>query len=249
MKKALLIGCDYEGTSNELKGCSNDVYMMRKLLSEMDYKTDLLCDDKERSLNDVKCVPTSKNIINEIEHFCSLDNLTNRFFHYSGHGSSIVDREGDEKDRRDEVIIPVDNTYISDDQLNQQFGKLPENAKACFLFDACHSGSILDLKYTMDSNGEDVLDNQRDHIKCDVIMISGCMDNQTSADAWIERDFRGAMTSSFLDTNKKYGMDITVKDFIGHMRTYLKSKGYPQIPQLSYSKPGACNNLMSCYLI
>lgn len=280
IKNSLLIGCDYEGSPNELKGCSNDVYMVRELLNTMNYKSSLLCDDKERNLHDVIDIPTSINIIKQIEIFCdfSIDkNIKSRrkirklkrekkslFFHYSGHGSSIFDRNGDEKDRKDEIIIPVckpgeQQTFITDDQLNQYFSKISENTTICCLFDACFSGTVLDLKYTLGPNGEDLLDNDKDLIKCDIIMISGCTDAQTSADAWISEemndgsgrrrgDFNGAMTASFLDTFKKFGTNIAVKEFIEHMREYLKKGGYVQIPQLSYSKPGACNKLMSHYI-
>jgi hypothetical protein len=51
-------------------------------------------------------------------------------FHFSGHGSQIRDRDGDElKDQLDEIICPHDmdwnGTYIVDDDLKAVFSKLP----------------------------------------------------------------------------------------------------------------------------
>jgi hypothetical protein len=40
------------------------------------------------------------------------------FFSYSGHGSQVVDKNGDETDSRDEVILPLDFNVITDDELN-----------------------------------------------------------------------------------------------------------------------------------
>ena len=66
-------------------------------------------------------------------------------------------------------------------------------------------------------------------------MISGCMDNQTSADAYINSKYQGAMTWSFLDTvNKK--PNLTWIELITTMRSSLKTSTYQQIPQLSSGK-------------
>ena len=50
-------------------------------------------------------------------------------FHFSGHGSQIRDRDGDElKDQLDEIVCPHDmdwdGTYIVDDDLNAVFSKI-----------------------------------------------------------------------------------------------------------------------------
>ena len=51
-------------------------------------------------------------------------------FHFSGHGSQIRDRNGDElKDKLDEILCPHDmdwdGTYIVDDELRKIFSGLP----------------------------------------------------------------------------------------------------------------------------
>jgi hypothetical protein len=46
------------------------------------------------------------------------------FFHYSGHGSQVVDHSGDEEDGLDETICPVDFKsagQIIDDEVNYKY--------------------------------------------------------------------------------------------------------------------------------
>ena len=63
-----------------------------------------------------------------------------------------------------------------------------------------------------------------------VIMISGCSDTQTSADASINQRFNGAMTWSFLEC---VAPDICWRDLLKNMRSALKSRGFSQLPQMS----------------
>lgn len=61
------------------------------------------------------------------------------------------------------------------------------------------------------------------------------MDNQTSADAYINSKYQGAMTWSFLDTVNKTP-NLTWIELITTMRSSLKTSTYQQIPQLSSGK-------------
>ncbi|CAM9709421.1 unnamed protein product, partial [Choristocarpus tenellus] len=73
------------------------------------------------------------------------------FMHYSGHGGSMADDNGDEADNKDETIVPVDYTsagQIRDDEvLKELVASLPEGVTLTVVMDCCHSGSILDLPY------------------------------------------------------------------------------------------------------
>lgn len=239
---ALLIGCDYEGTSSELRGCSRDVVDTREYLVEKGYITTVLCDDE--SVKNVVCKPEYKNFIEHVEKFCSLES-SKFFFHYSGHGSHTKDNSGDEKDNKDELIVCTDHVFVSDDILNKLFNKL--NSVGIFLIDACHSGTILDFKYTYDFITGEHQENNNDN-NFDAILISGCKDNQTSADAYLNGTYRGAMTTSFLHVLKNYGIDITLKEFVNEMRKYLINKKFSQIPQLSYTRSESYKRKMSDFI-
>jgi hypothetical protein len=152
------------------------------------------------------------------------------FFHFSGHGTNTVDRNRDELDGRDEMICPCDFKMISDDELNKIIHlHLKPNVSLFALFDSCFSGTVLDLKYNFAPN---VINPRVPETKSNVIMISGCRDNQTSSDTVINNQWCGAMTNAFLTCVNAPSLNVLVSN----MRTYLKNNRYSQIPQLSSGK-------------
>lgn len=66
----------------------------------------------------------------------------------------------------------------------------------------------------------------------DAILIAGCEENQTSADAWINRQYRGAMTYSLAKTLHEAHYDITYRDLITKMNRFMDRFKYTQNPQL-----------------
>lgn len=142
-KKALLVGInDYQGIS-DLRGCINDVTNMRDIL-----KTYLRFTNGDiRVLVDNRA--TKANIISRLEYMVSKAKSGDFLvFHFSGHGSQIRDRDGDElKDHMDELICPYDmnwdGTFITDDTLNNIFTKLPKGVLLEVFLDSCHSGTGL----------------------------------------------------------------------------------------------------------
>ena len=70
-------------------------------------------------------------------------------------------------------------------------------------------------------------------------MISGCKDNQTSADYYNRntRKYAGALTTSFLESIKKSNYNnITFYKLINDMRIYLSKNNFTQTPQISSNK-------------
>jgi hypothetical protein len=65
-------------------------------------------------------------------------------------------------------------------------------------------------------------------------MLSGCQDDQTSADT-VGADKRpcGALTWALLDTWKAYGTAIKMKYILWDVRKFLRTRGYTQNPQLT----------------
>jgi len=234
-KNALLIGCNYIGTEYELSGCINDVEnIQNKLKSQYGFNNILIMSDNTSKK------PTKVNILDEIKKLLTNANSGDKLFLlFSGHGTTMKDTNRDEKDGLDEMFVPLDFNYISDDEIKTFINNyLKKNVTLFALFDCCHSGTILDLRYQyFDSEN---YDNSTENTKetetiGNVIMISGCMDNQTSADAYINSTYQGAMAWSFLDTVNK-NPNLSWKDLITTMRTSLKASKYEQIPQLSSGK-------------
>jgi hypothetical protein len=234
-KNALLIGCNYIGTQNELSGCINDVEnIQNKLRTQYGFNSIVIMTDNTSKK------PTKVNILDEIKVLLNNSKSGDKLFlGFSGHGTYTKDTNGDEKDGLDEMFVPLDFNCISDDEIKICINNnLKKDVTLFALFDCCHSGTILDLRYQyFDSEN---YDNSNENLKetetiGNLIMLSGCMDNQTSADAYINSKYQGAMTWSFLDTvNKK--PKITWIELITTMRSSLKTSTYQQIPQLSSGK-------------
>jgi len=71
----------------------------------------------------------------------------------------------------------------------------------------------------------------------DVILISGCQDDQTSADAFISGESTGAMSHALIMVIDEHGNDITIEKLVVEMRNHIKAKNYSQVPQLSALRP------------
>lgn len=185
-KRALLIGINYVGQQGELKGCHNDVVMMKQYIETQGYTSDsdsmkVLMDDGNHDM------PTMANILNAFQWFTDgVEAGDSLFFHYSGdaflptscrvrsrasrlsivdlpfsgHGGSVRDENGDEKDGKDETLIPVDyqeRGQLTDDViLSQLVLEVPRDATLTVVIDACHSGTVLDLPYTLIANSSNM---------------------------------------------------------------------------------------------
>lgn len=158
-KKALFIGINYFGSKGELRGCINDVKAISQwVTTNYSFEPDhvhFLTDDQQ----DPNKKPTKKNILQQLSWLVdgakAGDSL---FLHYSGHGGTAVDTDGDEQDGHDETIIPLDYEtagQITDDELHSVLcAKVPAGAQLTAIFDSCHSGSVLDLPFTYTVNGQ-----------------------------------------------------------------------------------------------
>ena len=72
--------------------------------------------------------------------------------------------------------------------------------------------------------------------KADVVMFSGCRDEQTSADATLEGRATGAMTYALINSLNQHGHTQSFVDLLKHIRENLHGK-FTQVPQLSCGKP------------
>ncbi|KAL1697145.1 caspase domain-containing protein [Schizophyllum commune] len=158
-KKALCIGINYVGQKGELKGCINDARNIQRFLcANYGYKQDdivMLTDDASNP----RQIPTRDNIIAAMQWLVrGAQPNDSLFFHYSGHGGSTKDLDGDEADGYDEVIYPIDYEnagHLVDDLMHDIMVKpLPAGCRLTAIFDSCHSGSALDLPYVYSTEGK-----------------------------------------------------------------------------------------------
>ena len=230
-KKALLIGINYTGTKNELFGCINDVNGIKERITQQGFTTINAITD----LTSTK--PTRVTILKEFTNLLvnsqSGDLL---FFMYSGHGYYTLDRNGDEQDGYDELIVTSDLQGITDDEFKTLIQQnLKKDVTLFAMFDCCFSGSILDLRYQYlnSMNYDNYTENNKDNnTNGNVFMISGCTDEQTSADTVINNKACGAMTWSLLESLKQQ-KKLSWRELVKSMRDLLKTSNFDQIPQFT----------------
>ena len=248
-KCALVIGINYTGIQGaELNGCITDTNRISNfLVDRCNYNNENI----EIITDDTLLKPTKQNIINSIKNFVQKikdNNIKEAWFSYSGHGSYLNNNSvGDEVDYQDEALVPLDfynSGLIRDDDLYNLLVKMIP--KDCYLFcivDACHSGTSLDLPYVYRTDTG--LEKHRDENDLgNIIKISGCRDTQTSADAYINGKYQGALTFSFLKTMDELDYNFTSKQLVSKVKNYLNLNGYPQIPTLSLSNKSLLNELL-----
>lgn len=243
--KALLVGINYVGTSNELRGCANDIEDVKILLTQNGFAREAITLVSDAH-PEARIAPSRKNILAQLTGLVKGSKEGDLLvFHYSGHGTQERDSllGGDEIDRKDEVICPASGGFIKDDELKKILTELPKGVRLLALMDCCHSGSILDL------TGINTNSNERlSAIKIQngfAAMISGCKDDEVSADALVGKEYQGAMTSAFMAmVNERYKsfqsvLDICFSNSVKRMTTFrnnmwdwLDRNKYPQRPNV-----------------
>lgn len=247
MKKALCVGINYYNTpSNKLNGCIDDVINIKNVLIDAyGYSTQNITVLRDDIVNNPTYLPTRANILSNLKSLVdSSAGCDEIWFHYSGHGSQIADKNGDEVSKLDQVIVPMDFPsfgFITDDELYN----IIINAKCKFilLFDSCNSGTVCDLPYTFEyKNYNSYVSHSISNIQIqnqNIFMISGCKDNQTSADAYSGEymEYIGVFTNAFIAAlrmhNHSAGLLVVYRDTCD----YIIQNGYSQTPLLSSSNP------------
>jgi hypothetical protein len=68
------------------------------------------------------------------------------------------------------------------------------------------------------------------------VLITGCRDTQTSADAFINSRFNGALTYGLVEAIRATRGDLTYRDLHQRASTIIKKKRFEQVPQLEGRK-------------
>ena len=254
VKKALSVGINnYANPRNNLRGCINDSIMIREMLiKHYGFKREniqLLMDEKA----------TQSNIIEELENLVvgaqAGDILV---FHYSGHGSQVPDINNNEDDGFDEIICPYDmdwNNPFTDDKINEII-KINKEVNLTMIMDCCHSGSVnrgifnpgvtpIDSKFlppptALIPNDTELkqlkkrtFHSQKDNYS---ILLSGCRDNQSSMDAWIDGDYHGAFTFYLNECLRTNNWKLRMGELHEQLVKTLSFHNYDQRPVLSGPK-------------
>lgn len=249
-RMAVCVGINnYPGTSNDLRGCVNDAKNWHSILKNK-YKFSNIQLLLDRTATHAKVLQALRKMINKAKKGDSL------VFTYSGHGTSVVDRSGDEADGRDEALCLYDKLLI-DDEVRSLMNSIPKGVKFTVISDSCHSGTVTRLQMSNDQLEEEYLKARYMPPKDDAeamlisnlpvkkrvfseknmseILVTGCKNTEYSYDAYIGGKPQGAMSyyaSEIIKANPKINYD----NFYKKLRKRLPSGQYPQTPQLEGSK-------------
>ena len=246
MKVALLIGINYSNDpASKLNGCINDIDNINEvLIKQYGYESSniiMLRDDNPSKMPTRNAILAAfQNIVN-----ASKSNLcTEIWIHYSGHGTVVIDRNGDEVSGRDSAIVPVDfktSGLIVDDTILQFLSQI--QCPTIIMMDSCNSGTVCDLEWSFeyDPNTDNHMQVQNKTVLSlqneNITMFSGCKDTQTSADFYdtADRRYEGAFTDALLLSLSKTSYVGTVSTIHKDICLSLKSRGFSQTPILSGS--------------
>ena len=241
-KRALLIGANYVNTpSSRLYGCIQDILNVQTMLiTQYGYKPEnitVLRDDIPYSM------PVKTTILNALKKIiASSSDSSEIWIHYSGHGTQIADTNGDEQDKLDECIVPCDylvSGYISDDILFDIIRQ--STCRTLLFFDSCHSGSVCDLQYSINYTAGGFTKTQNNNKAIvsnpNVLLMSGCRDEQTSADTFDTASQKavGAFTTALINTLKGMNYQGDVMTVYNGVCSDLLRNGYKQVSVLSSS--------------
>jgi hypothetical protein len=263
VKCGLLIGINYTGTADQLYGCINDVMNVQKFLqSQLGYTDFVMLTD------DTPIKPTRANILNQINILVrKLKSGDEAWVHFSGHGTLVRDRNGDEESGYDSCFASIDYKragLISDDVIRSNLvQRVPRGAKLYVVLDACHSGTGCDLRHKYDDSS--YLINQNKNVKSqtyvpsewllrqtsyefkkyprtkgEVYGISGCQDHEQSGDVYIENDkmYGGVLTSTMLSVLRSNDLKTYKwKHLLKDVCCSEKVNGYSQRTALTSGNP------------
>jgi len=171
--------------------------------------------------------------------------------YYSGHGSYVKDEDGDEPDRRDECLVPIDYDtagMIIDDEISDILQGLSPGVILEIFMDSCFSGSVTRLpkkvrqRFLMPRNPVKTPGKARLLFKAvttlkksNHVLWSACRANQVSNEMEFGGIPRGAFTYAFLNIlegNSIKKRNVIVRDT---MRS-LRDLGLSQVPVLECQK-------------
>jgi metacaspase-1 len=222
----------YEGWSGDLVACEFDAKDMATLAAAQGFKDRTILLTKQA---------TAKAVLDRIDAAAKKLVTGDIFFlSNSSHGGQVEDTNGDDKDGMDETWVMYDRMIV-DDELYACWAKFKKGVRIIVLSDSCHSGTSIKFvpdfisgkrsrRMPLDANEKTYLAHQKMYdaiqkkyktrarvkVAASAILISGCLDKQTSLDG----DKNGLFTENlkkvwnngkFTGNHKKFHAQIVAK--------------------------------------
>lgn len=129
------LGINYAGTQHELGGCVADANELSKLFAPLVKSAGGVLDkmlEREATIDGVR-----EFVADAVRRLKAGDTL---FLSRSGHGTQIADRDGDERDRKDECFVCFDLELMSDDEFAVLLSERASGSVVVVFDDCCNSG-------------------------------------------------------------------------------------------------------------
>lgn len=236
MKKAILFGLNYPGQPGELRGCRRDAECMRDFLKEDKAYDSVRLYTSDRQTSHMSIV--RKMYALAIASW--REDLSEACIYYSGHGGNRQRPSWDntsetEVDNCDEFLVPTDYQrcgVILDNKIKKILRWFNPKTRVVVIVDACHSGTMCDLKYSFDGT-RSVAGPAQYRCNSNIVCVSGCKDEQCSYEAW-QGEIRGVMTTALLLALQRHKLEST-SDIYKYISEYVSRTGFDQAPQFSSS--------------
>lgn len=253
MKRALVVGINefiYHPEAN-LRGCRNDAMRMQAFLQvELEVPETEIIWLLDRKAEAARITDTLQSLVELTQEGDFLA------FTYSSHGTQIVDVDGDELDGYHEALCATDiksdgndwvQGVITDKTLREIIKKVRPDARVEIWLDTCFAGGVknlsaLGLTY---SRARMLRHPQAKSLPKkrllglappdNAVIWAACKEAQTSADSFIEGEWRGAFTHFFL---ANYAPDAPRSVVLKRTRAGLMAHDYSQVPQCTFGESG-----------
>lgn len=229
----LVFGCDYKGTRYQLGGCINDAVDFSSTVVGLSEKEGIdvdltMCLDNGSGRRPTKATITEK--LRSVITAVNRGRYDSMIFYFAGHGVQTADRSGDESDRKDESLVTADLQLLLDDELYLLIARLKSHCEATFIFDCCHSGTVLDLPKVPIGGGG----SKGGHMnpRAQIMSIAACAEWGKS----IEKHGRGLFTSSLCNLLRQRGLGAKIGPMVSTIRRYLDSQQTDMVVTASCSQ-------------
>ena len=201
----------------DLAACENDAIAMYAIAEKVGYQASVILSEAATYQSVVAAIARSGSRLKSGDIFL----LT-----YSGHGSQVFDKSGDESDRLDETWV-LYNRQILDDELYELWSKFAAGVRILVISDSCHSGTVARIgggvKTRLNLVSKGIAEKSISPVVASGILISGCQDRQV---AW-EVGKNGLFTSKLIEVWAEGNYKGTYRQFRNAIATRLPRSQSP----------------------
>lgn len=224
---------DYAGSANDLNCCVPDLELSASRLGALGFQ-----------LRPFQNYNVTRKQFREQLTYAFTNAVTGDYIwiDYSGHGSNIADRNGDEPDGRDETLYLYDGNFL-DDETDALCKLIPPGVTVVFFLDSCFSGTAtrgIDgeerrVRYTPPKDLTGEFKRVKRVIPPDYnrIVISACLENESAEEGMVGDSCNGVAHAYLWAT---YRPGETWEEWFKRLQLYLPNKNFSQTPTLEIAE-------------